>query len=413
MGRLDEYKKVEKYVYQHQENPKKWRITPAAKAPDGEWKHRQKTITGSLTDAIRERERIRAEIRGETDDQNSLPRSLMASLAEEWRAEKVDAGKWSDRTHHENRRTLKDHILPEIGHIVADDLTREDIKGWKRTMKTKTYERGEGEVYYSQDSLRRYWAVLKDLVKFVYLEGYLDRRFWDWVCDQNAPTSKADPDDTRREDRTVTLAELFKLLGKVHEMAERETDPKHDPESISERWYPHAVTIAWTGMRFGETAGLEWRDIDFDRRIIFVRRSFSQGRLGPPKGGKRKIAMAEDVAEALHRQRQLLVAEQNVGFLDDGIVFPSDVGGRRWSSSIHSPLQDAAEAAGIDVRVGPQVLRKTLATVLDELDVSVKGVQKQLGHKTLDMAEHYDEKREEQMVRTIDAAHAKAVKKYG
>jgi len=410
MSRLENYKKVETYVYQHEDDPTKWRVRPTEKAPDGTRKERQSTITGDLADAIRERERLKAKIRGETTDDapDSPEKKLIVDLAAEWRQKMLNEGRWSQRTHDENRQMLRDHILPEIAHIEVDDLCRDDVKRWKRVMREKTYERGGKERYYSQDSMQRFWAVMKRLLKEVYLEGYADQRFWEWVKDQKPPKSQADTDKARREDRTVTLAELFKLLDAMKQMAERDADPKHDKYSISERWYTHAVTIAWTGMRYGESAGLEWRDIDFDRRIIFVRRSWSQGRMGPPKGEKRKIAMTEDVADALHRQRQILLAEQNDGFLDDGIVFPSNTGGRRWSSSIHSPMQDAAEVAGIDVKVGPQVLRKTLGTVLDELGVSVKGVQKQLGHQTLEMAEHYDEKREEQMVRTIDEAREKA-----
>jgi integrase len=42
---------------------------------------------------------------------------------------------------------------------------------------------------------------------------------------------------------------------------------------------PMVIFAAATGMRPGEWVALEWRDIDRDGRVAYVRRSFSKGRL--------------------------------------------------------------------------------------------------------------------------------------
>jgi integrase len=43
---------------------------------------------------------------------------------------------------------------------------------------------------------------------------------------------------------------------------------------------------AFTGLRLGELRGLRWGDIDWTRRVVFVRRSFTVDSDGPTKSGK-------------------------------------------------------------------------------------------------------------------------------
>ena len=50
------------------------------------------------------------------------------------------------------------------------------------------------------------------------------------------------------------------------------------------------VLLADTGMRIGEATALRWIDVDLDRGIIRVARSYSTGRyLGPTKSGRERV----------------------------------------------------------------------------------------------------------------------------
>ncbi len=83
-----------------------------------------------------------------------------------------------------------------------------------------------------------------------------------------------------------------------------------------------------------------------------------------------------------------MVAEQRRG-LEDGWVFPSQRGTLRTSSSLHKPLELAAHAAGIDVRVTPQVLRRTFNTLMVHAGVDRIVLRSQMGHCSEEMTERY------------------------
>ncbi|MBF0102360.1 MAG: site-specific integrase [Desulfobacterales bacterium] len=64
--------------------------------------------------------------------------------------------------------------------------------------------------------------------------------------------------------------------------------------------YPLILTLARTGMRFGEALALKWNDIDFENRFIKIQRTFARGKLGQPKNGKsRLIDMSNQLSQVL------------------------------------------------------------------------------------------------------------------
>jgi integrase len=106
----------------------------------------------------------------------------------------------------------------------------------------------------------------------------------------------------------------------------------------------------------------------------------------------RTVPMTDEIVEALHQQRQYLMKTQNVG-LQSGIVFPSEVGTRRTASAFHDPCQKVADKLGLDVKVGPQVLRKTVNTLLGQDGWTRAAIKSLTGHETDQMLDHYTEPR--------------------
>jgi integrase len=60
------------------------------------------------------------------------------------------------------------------------------------------------------------------------------------------------------------------------------------------------VIAAFTGLRMGELRALRWSDVDFGKRLVHVRRSFTGSSFGAPKSQRvRSVPMSDPVARAL------------------------------------------------------------------------------------------------------------------
>jgi integrase len=78
------------------------------------------------------------------------------------------------------------------------------------------------------------------------------------------------------------------------ELAARRLEDQQDADACRLLFY--------TGLRLGEVLALLWEDVDFDRRVLFVRRALSAGVEGLPKGGRPRIVpMSTPAMVALRR----------------------------------------------------------------------------------------------------------------
>jgi integrase len=151
---------------------------------------------------------------------------------------------------------------------------------------------------------------------------------------------------------------------------------------IRPEWHPFVLCLARSGLRLGEAVGLEWRDVDFQKRVLTIRRTERRGRVGVPKSGKaRRVDMSRQLAAALAGLRSLQEAEAALA----GGAMPERV----FSMPTGAPVHDDAfrnnvwapllRAAGLRYRK-PHALRHTFASLLIEAGEPLKYVQEQLGH---------------------------------
>jgi hypothetical protein len=103
---------------------------------------------------------------------------------------------------------------------------------------------------------------------------------------------------------------------------------------------------------------------------------------------RRVIPLHPVLAEILKAHRAKLVATQHRG-LDSGLVFPSDQGGVRLPSSLQKAWPDLRTALKTDVRVGPQVLRRSLNTNLVLAGVDRITLRSIMGHTSEAMTARY------------------------
>ena len=97
---------------------------------------------------------------------------------------------------------------------------------------------------------------------------------------------------------------------------------------------------AFTGLRLGELRGLRWGDIDWTRRVVFVRRSFTVDADGPTKSGKvRSVPLVDQAARALDQ-----LSKRERWTSDEDRVFVNDVGDHIEDSALRRRFYAALDA---------------------------------------------------------------------
>lgn len=69
-------------------------------------------------------------------------------------------------------------------------------------------------------------------------------------------------------------------------------------------YYPSLLCALRTGMRIGEIQALDWKDLDFENRLIEVNKTYYHGEVTTTKNKKtRQVDMSPKLAEALKELR--------------------------------------------------------------------------------------------------------------
>jgi len=155
-------------------------------------------------------------------------------------------------------------------------------------------------------------------------------------------------------------------------------------------------TLASTGMRFGELAGLRWSAIDLERGVLEVREQFTHGAWSALKtaNARRSIPLPATLRALLQARYRAL----NGGSIvlrpreDDRLVFTSPEGGeidynnwrlRRWLPLLKATAPDAEHPKREPVTGTPHMLRHSYATALIQSGENAKTVQTLMGHHSV------------------------------
>jgi integrase len=118
------------------------------------------------------------------------------------------------------------------------------------------------------------------------------------------------------------------------------------------------TVAAFTGLRLGELRALRWADIDFAKRLVHVRRSYTHGAEGAPKSGKvRSVPLIDQAAKAF----DALSRRQHFTNPDD-LVFLSAIGSVVDDVRLRRRYYTALERAGLK-RLTFHCLRHTFGTI--------------------------------------------------
>ena len=139
------------------------------------------------------------------------------------------------------------------------------------------------------------------------------------------------------------------------------------------------LLAAETGMRRGEIFALQWRDIDWEKHIITIRRAVNRSGLGLPKCNKiRFIAMSNRIEHELIKYNQDVLTIRDKDFIicwDDGKPLHT-CNYNRWFDRIMKRM-------GIDKKARNLVahsLRHTRVTLWKQAGIPLDAIQAMVGH---------------------------------
>lgn len=158
--------------------------------------------------------------------------------------------------------------------------------------------------------------------------------------------------------------------------------PVESAQLLTDTAYPviNGMTLMGlrTGMRFGELIGLDWSDVDLQKKRINVTRNKVMGKVGTPKNGKtRSIDISSDLHAYLIRQPRKI-----------GSVFNLEDGRELTHHLALNALKRSCERVGVR-KISWHVLRHTTASHLVSEGVPLNVVKELLGHSSILMTMKY------------------------
>ena len=260
--------------------------------------------------------------------------ATFADAAEEWlRYVEFDRGR-RPSTVRNYRRMVDDVLLPLFGELPLRALSAELMDSYRAHLVA------EGRL--APRTINGYMLVLHAIFKRAQRHFGLTSN----------PVAGLDRQPVRRsgEFRVLTPEEVEALARAARAGAHRSPPPAPLSDEVLGAYRAQDaqdaaifVVASYSGLRLGELRALRWRDVDFSKRLIHVRRSYSLGEEGPPKSGKvRAVPMIDQVL------RELDALSRRGAFTgDEDLVFVSPAGTHLEDSALRRRFYAALQQANI------------------------------------------------------------------
>ncbi|MCU8094336.1 site-specific integrase [Shewanella sp. SM20] len=249
-------------------------------------------------------------------------------------------------------RTIEDiltlYVLPRFGEREINSITKTDILSFRADLV-------DGQAFAKELSASRINQILSPLR--VILNDAAERYEFvnPWKSIKPLPVN-------RKPVHPFTLDEVLKFI-----------------DFVRPDFRCYFLVRFFTGLRTGEIDGLQWENVDFERRQILVRQSWVRNKLGPvkTKTSLREIDMNDLVYDALFKHSKL--SDRS------GFVFQTSCGkpmnNKNMSYRVWYPTLDILRIS----RRNPYQTRHTAATLWLASGESPEWIAKQMGHANTNM----------------------------
>ena len=204
-------------------------------------------------------------------------------------------------------------------------------------------------------SIRRRISTLKSFYKYLYKNGYMDKKDY--------PLNKTVyPKVEKRLPKFIYYNDLLEIID----------ESTRDKDGIRDRLIIEMLYA--TGTRVSELVNMKYSDIDFNNKRIRV----------CGKGNKERIVYFGDYA---HDALKEYMASHKKN--EQGYVFTNSNGGQLTDRGVRYIIDKIMNKLSVKVHVTPHVLRHTFATDMLNNGCDIKVVQELLGHASLQTTEVY------------------------
>lgn len=315
-------------------------------------------------------------------------RQSVAAWLADWLELRRRSGKLAARTLDGYRRTIEGSILPNFDPLRLGEVRASHLQSLLYAIEDDVQARSHGR-YSGARTVQLAATVLDQAFEVALHRGMVTR---------NPMRGVEVPDSERAPIEPATDAQVAAvLLGAA-------TAPH------PALWHLYALL----GVRRGEPLGMRWADVDLSRGTV---RITQQGQavggavlLVPPKGGRgsaseRLLPLVGDLPALFAQQRAAVLARRlkaGSAWEDHDLVFPGERGRPLWPTTIDHWWRELRASAGLPDTFRLHHLRHTVATLLDEAQVTEAIKAGILGHGPKNVTQRYTHARIEAMRRALE-----------
>lgn len=273
----------------------------------------------------------------------------------------------AESTYNRYRNLINYQLVPGLGHIPISKLKPAHVQGLYSSMQKGERKDGQkGSV--SPTTIHHAHCVLHKAMD--------DAVKWQLIP-VNPADSVTPPKRLRKECRVAVEKDVEKIL-----------------ETVKDTYLEMPVYLALsTGARLGEILGLQWKDVDLQNGVIYIRQGLMRRKTGEivfsqtktPKSRRAVEIGPETIAKLKHHQTRLKEWKLKAGpawqkldlvcCLQDGSL----INPHSTSSRFHKITSK------LGLKLGFHDLRHTHATILLKAGTNPKIVSERLGHSTVGM----------------------------
>ncbi|MHB9781142.1 tyrosine-type recombinase/integrase [Streptococcus sp. 10F2] len=221
---------------------------------------------------------------------------------------------------------------------------------------------------YSLGTIRQIKSCVNQSLKYAIRMGYIENNELQYV--ELPKQIKTDTEIEKTNSKYLDREEYLQFISYLEQEADKN---KYRPR------YLRAIKVLYlTGMRFGELAALELESVDFDKKTISIKQSFSNTskKITTPKTKKSKriISVSDSTLHAIKEQ----IEENIIRGINGRFIFgnPEPMNLR----SFNGFLERSRKSAGLDKQITSHFFRHSHISLLVELGTPIPLIMERVGH---------------------------------